>query len=200
MFDRPPGKHGQPIGYVPQGIDLPRGFPLSVLDVVIMGRFGNLGPFRRPNRTDRSKVMEALEQVGMDHLAKRRFEDLSGGQQQRVLIARALVGDPCLLILDEPTTGLDPAARAGFYGQVCDLQRARDLTLFCASHDVEDVAQHAQALILLDHKVKASGPPAEVLASPAMEEVYPPPPPHSHHPSDSDHACGPNPSEGAPAP
>jgi ABC-type Mn2+/Zn2+ transport system ATPase subunit len=190
LFDRPPGKHGQPIGYVPQGIDLPKGFPLSVSDVVMMGRYGNLGPVRRPRPDDRAKVMDSLEQVGIPHLAMRRFEDLSGGQQQRTLIARALVGDPCLLILDEPTTGLDPAARAGFYGQVCDLQRARGLTLFCASHDVEDVAQHAQSLILLDHTVRASGSPEEVLRSPAMKEVYPPPPPHVHDPEDPDHACG----------
>jgi len=116
----------------------------------------------------------------MEDLRHRRFQDLSGGQQQRVLIARALVSDPCLLILDEPTAGLDPAARARFYGRVCDLQRARGLTLFCASHDVEDVAQHAQTLILLDHTVRASGLPRDVLASQAVPEVYHFPPPHIH--------------------
>jgi zinc transport system ATP-binding protein len=180
LFDRPPGKHGQPIGYVPQGIRLPRGFPLSVEDVVLMGRYGTLGPIRRPSKEDRQRVSESLEQVHMGQLASRRFEDLSGGQQQRVLIARALVSDPCLLILDEPTSGLDPAARARFYGQVCDLQRAQGLTLFCASHDVEDVAQHAQTLILLDRTVKASGPPQDVLRSQALPEVYHFPPPHVH--------------------
>jgi len=145
-----------------------------------MGRYGNLGPVRRPSREDRNRVAEALEQVRMQHLAQRRFEDLSGGQQQRVLIARALVSDPCLLILDEPTSGLDPAARARFYDQVCDLQRARDLTLFCASHDVEDVARHAQTLILLDRTVKASGAPRDVLRSPVLPETYHFPPPHVH--------------------
>ncbi len=180
LFGRPPGKHGQPIGYVPQGIGLPKGFPLSVQDVVLMGRYGTLGPVRRPSREDRNRVAESLEQVHMHHLAQRRFEDLSGGQQQRVLISRALVSDPCLLILDEPTSGLDPAARARFYGQVCDLQRARGLTLFCASHDVEDVAQHAQTLILLDRAVKAAGPPQEVLRSRAIPETYHFPPPHVH--------------------
>jgi zinc transport system ATP-binding protein len=116
----------------------------------------------------------------MAHLSDRRFQDLSGGQQQRALIARALAGDPCLLILDEPTSGLDPAARASFYGQVCDLQRARGLTLFCASHDVEDVAQHAQTLILLDRTVRATGPPQDVLKSLALPKVYHFPPPHVH--------------------
>ena len=180
IMGRSPGEQGQPIGSVPQGIHLPKGFPLSVKDVVLMGRYGNLGIFRRPGREDRKQTEEALESVGMFHLRDWRFQDLSGGQQQRVLIARALVGNPCLLILDEPTAGLDPAARARFYGQVCDLQRARGLTLFCASHDVDDVAQHAQALILLDHSVRAMGPPQEVLTSRAVPEVYHFPPPHVH--------------------
>jgi ABC-type Mn2+/Zn2+ transport system ATPase subunit len=175
-----PGQQGQPIGYVPQGIHLPRGFPISVMDVVLMGRFGNLGILRRPGASDRKKAEEALESAGMGGLRHRRFQDLSGGQQQRVLIARALVSDPCVLILDEPTAGLDPAARARFYGRVCDLQRARGLTLFCASHDVEDVAQHAQTVILLDHTVRASGPPEEVLKSEAVPTVYHFPPPHLH--------------------
>jgi len=184
ILGRPPGEQGQPIGYVPQGIRLPKGFPISVMDVVVMGRYGKLGFFRWPGPQDRVQAQEALDSVGMAHLENRRFQDLSGGQQQRVLIARALVGDPCLLILDEPTAGLDPAARARFYGNVCDLQRARGLTLFCASHDVEDVAQHAQNLILLDHTVRASGPPKEVLTSRAVPEVYHFPPPHVHQDTD----------------
>lgn len=180
ILGRPPGQQGQPIGYVPQKIQLPKGFPLSVRDVVLMGRYGNLGLFRRPSRLDRIQVEEALESVGMASLAARRYQDLSGGQQQRVLIARAMVGDPCLLILDEPTAGLDPAARARFYAQVCDLQRARGLTLFCASHDVEDVAHHAQILILLDRTVRASGHPREVLKGRVVPDVYHFPSPHLH--------------------
>lgn len=180
LLGQPPGKQGQPIGYVPQGIKLPEGFPISVMDVALMGRYGDLGLGRRPARKDRERARGALESVGMGELGDRRFQDLSGGQQQRVLIARALVSDPCLLILDEPTAGLDPAARARFYSTVCDLQRARGLTLFCASHDVEDVAQHAQTLILLDHVVRAAGPPGDVLASQALADVYHFPPPHVH--------------------
>jgi ABC-type Mn2+/Zn2+ transport system ATPase subunit len=184
ILGRRPGEQGQPIGYVPQGIHLPKGFPISVMDVVLMGRFGNLGILRRPGASDRDRAEEALESTGMGGLRQRRFQDLSGGQQQRVLIARALVSDPCVLILDEPTAGLDPAARARFYGRVCDLQRARGLTLFCASHDVEDVAQHAQTVILLDHTVRASGPPGEVLKSQAVPAVYHFPPPHLHADAD----------------
>ncbi len=182
IFGEPAGKVSHPIGYVPQGIRLPRGFPLSVGDLVLMGRYPTLGLGRRPSRKDRERVEEALEQVGMLPLIRRRFEDLSGGQQQRVLIARALVGDPCLLVLDEPTAGLDPAARAAFYAMVCDLQRARGLTLLCASHDLEDVAQHAQIVILLDRRVQAIGSPSEVLESRALAQVYRFPPAHHHHP------------------
>ena len=180
ILGQPPGEQGQPIGYVPQGIQLPRGFPISVRDVVLMGRYGNLALFRRPHAEDRARVDDALDSVGMAKVRTRRFQDLSGGQQQRVLIARALVSEPCLLILDEPTAGLDPAARARFYGQVCDLQRARGLTLFCASHDVEDVAQHAQNLIVLDRTVRASGPPQDVLRGHVVPDVYHFPPPHVH--------------------
>ncbi len=180
ILGRPPGEQGQPIGYVPQGIRLPRGFPITAADLVLMGRYGNLGLVRRPKGPDRARVAQALESVGMSGLGHRLFEDLSGGQQQRVLIARALVGDPCLLILDEPTAGLDPAARARFYSQICDLQRARGLTLLCASHDVDDVAQHAQTLIVLDTSVRASGPPREVMDSHAVADVYHFPPPHVH--------------------
>ncbi len=180
VFGHPPEGRHRPIGYVPQRVTLPKGFPLSALEVVLMGRYRSLGVGRRPRRRDRRKALEALELVGLGGQAHRRFQDLSGGQQQRALIARALVGEPCLLVLDEPTAGLDPAARARFYGLVCDLQRARGLTLLCASHDVEDVADHAQSLVLLNRGVQAQGPPAEVLAGDAIREVYHFPRPHEH--------------------
>ncbi|NIP59946.1 MAG: AAA family ATPase, partial [Gemmatimonadetes bacterium] len=93
------------------------------------------------------------------------------------------VADPRLLLLDEPTAGLDPAARARFYGLVCDLQRARGLTVFCASHDIEDVAQHAGRLLLLDRTLRAEGAPEDVLASEILERTYAFPHPHDHEPA-----------------
>jgi ABC-type Mn2+/Zn2+ transport system ATPase subunit len=118
--------------------------------------------------------------VGMSDLAGRRFSDLSGGQQQRALIARALAGEPHLLLLDEPTAGLDPAARARFYALVCDLQHGQGLTVLCASHDLEVVAEHVDRLVLLDRAVRADGPPREVLTSPALGRAYAFPDPHDH--------------------
>jgi ABC-type Mn2+/Zn2+ transport system ATPase subunit len=175
-----PGKAGLSIGYVPQRIRLPSGFPLSVAEVVLMGRYGRLGLGKRPRREDHIKANDALDRVGMAHFRKRRFAELSGGQQQRVLIARSLAGEPRLLLLDEPTAGLDPAAQARFYTLVCDLQRAADLTLLCASHDLGVVSAHADRVILLDRSVLAQGSPAEVLGSHAVDRSYGFPPPHQH--------------------
>lgn len=180
IFGGPPGDPSRPIGYVSQRVRLPAGFPLSVTEVVLMGRYAKLGLFRRPGADDRARAADALDRVGMGDHARRRFGELSGGQQQRVLIARALVGEPRLLLLDEPTAGLDPAARARFYALVCDLQHDVGLTVLCASHDLEVVSEHVDALVLLDGDVRAEGPPAQVLASTALARAYAFPPPHDH--------------------
>ncbi|MSR35421.1 MAG: metal ABC transporter ATP-binding protein [Gemmatimonadetes bacterium] len=180
IFGAPAGDRARPIGYVPQRIKLPAGFPLTVSEVALMGRYGKLGLLRRPGAADRARVAEALAQAGMSDQAHRRFSDLSGGQQQRVLIARALAGEPRLLLLDEPTAGLDPAARARFYALVCDLQHSQGLTVLCASHDLEAVSEHVDRLVLLDRAVRAEGPPREVLASAALGRAYAFPARHEH--------------------
>ncbi len=179
-----PGRPGLAFGSVPQRIKLPYGFPLSVHEVVLMGTYGRLGLGRRPGKDEHARVTQALARVGMDHLDDRRFGELSGGQQQRVLIARSLASGPRLLLLDEPTVGLDPAAQARFYTLVCDLQKEADLTLLCASHDLGVVSAHADRVILLDRSVRAAGAPAHVLGSRALERSYGFPPPH-HHGQDS---------------
>jgi ABC-type Mn2+/Zn2+ transport system ATPase subunit len=165
---------------VPQKVTIPRGLPISVLDIVLMGRTALLGPGHRPKRTDREMARNALEQVGLAEMAGRRFQDLSGGQQQRVLIARALCSHPRLLLLDEPTAGLDSAARARFYALVCDLQHARGLTLLCATHDLDVVGDHADVLILIDRSIRAQGTPAEILQGGALSGAYRFPAPHAH--------------------
>jgi ABC-type Mn2+/Zn2+ transport system ATPase subunit len=180
VFGENPGFGANGIGYVPQSVEIPKGFPISVEEVVLMGRYGTLGPGRRPGKGDRERVRLALEQVHLTDLAPRRFQDLSGGQQQRALIARALCSEPRLLLLDEPTAGLDSGARARFYALVCDLQHAQGLTLLCATHDLDVVGEHADNLILLDWTVRAHGPPDEVLRSDAMSQAYPFPKAHVH--------------------
>jgi manganese transport system ATP-binding protein len=145
-----------------------------------MGRTGVLGPGRRPRAEDRDRARAALAQVGLADAPGRRFQDLSGGQQQRVLIARALCSEPRLLLLDEPTAGLDSGARARFYALVCELQHAQGLTLLCATHDLDVVGDHADSLILLDRTVRVQGDPADVLRSGALGRAYPFPTAHVH--------------------
>ena len=153
---------------------------MTVREMVLMGRYGLIGIGRRAGPDDYRAVDDALDKVGLSDMAGRRYQDLSGGQQQRALIARALVGEPLLLLLDEPTASLDAAARARFYTLVCDLQHERGLTLLVASHDLEDVALHADVLFLLDGTLRASGPPTEVLDSPELARAFAFPPRHTH--------------------
>jgi ABC-type Mn2+/Zn2+ transport system ATPase subunit len=180
VFGRPPGRDERPIGYVPQRVVIPRGFPITVQEVALMGRTGILGPGRRPRARDRELALNSLALVGLADSASRRFQDLSGGQQQRVLIARALCGEPRLLLLDEPTAGLDSGARARFYSLVCELQHGQGLTLLCATHDLDVVGEHADALILLNRVVLAQGTPEEILAGSALARAYSFPEAHVH--------------------
>jgi zinc transport system ATP-binding protein len=182
VFGRPPGARGLRIGYVPQRTGVPEGFPLSVEEAVLMGRYAVVGWGRRPGRADRAAARTALARVNLADAAGRRFGELSGGQQRRALIARALVGEPRLLLLDEPTAGLDPAAQARFYDMCCVLQREERLTLIAASHDVDVVAQHADTVLLMDRTVRAMGPPARVLSTDHLDQVYDFPRDHVHRP------------------
>ena len=171
VFGRPIAAR-EPIGYIPQRVRVPRGFPVTVSELVLMGRYGRIGLGRRPTRQDRRVAERALERVGLGDLARRPFGALSGGQQQQVLIARALAGEPRLLLLDEPTTGLDPAAREAFYNLCCELQREAGMTLIAASHDIDAVARHADNVVLVNRSVLAIGTPEAVLGSEVLRAAY----------------------------
>lgn len=182
VLGQKPGSRGHRIGYVPQATGVPEGFPLTLEEVVLMGRYPRVGFGRRPKALDRAAVREVLGRVKLAELAGRRFSELSGGQQQRALIARALVAEPRLLLLDEPTAGLDPAAQARFYDLCCTLQRTEGLTLIAASHDVEVVVRHADTVLLIDRTVRAMGTPRSVLDSDQLDHVYDFPRDHQHRP------------------
>ena len=160
------------IGYVPQSLSQNRRIPLTVEDVVMLGRFPYMKGLKFPSRQDRKKVQEVLELVGMAPLAKRLFSRLSGGQMQRVLIARALVTDPQLLILDEPDTGLDPAMSEGFYRFLNRLHSELSLTILLVSHDVMAVSEIVKSVVCINRRIVAHGRPETVFTSANLECLY----------------------------
>lgn len=159
-------------GYVPQREQVDVRYPLSVLDVVLMGRYPRLPPLRRPAAADHAAARHALDQVGIADLAGKRLGDLSGGQKQRSLIARALVGDPTVLVLDEPTNGLDLVATTQILGLVRDLHETGGITVLMVSHALNEVANYVERLALLVEGKLRIGPVDEVLTEEALSGVY----------------------------
>jgi len=150
------------VGYVSQkAASFNLGFPASVAEVVTMGLTGKLGLFRFPGRLEREKVQEALETVGMSAFADRPIGRLSGGQQQRVFIARALVSDPEVLILDEPTVGVDARSEAEFYALLEKLNRERELSILLVSHDLGAVSERMHTVVVLNRRVFFAGSTAD---------------------------------------
>jgi ABC-type Mn2+/Zn2+ transport system ATPase subunit len=136
-------------GYVPQRSMLDYGWPLDTETVVAMGAYDRIGLLRRPGPADRAAAREALAQVGLAELAERRFAALSGGQKQRVLIARALVGRPSMLVLDEPTDGMDLVSSTSILGLVRTLHERGGLTVVVVSHQLNEVANYVRRLALV---------------------------------------------------
>ncbi len=174
VFGQPPEQLGRlrsRIGYVPQGQQVDWRFPVRVRDVVLMGRYGRLGLFRRPSREDWAAVERALEEVGIPNLMHRPLSDLSGGQRQRVFLARALVNQPDLLLLDEPTAGVDTAASESLYVLLQRLHR-QGMTVVLVSHDVGVVAQYVDSVACINRKVVVHGRPEVVLTENNLAEAY----------------------------
>ena len=152
LIGREPGKKGLEIGYVPQQIDHNLSFPATALDVVIMGKHvpNNRLPFGR-SRQDRRDGLAALEKMGIGEFAQRKISDLSGGQRQRVLIARALVTEPELLVLDEPTASIDSRGQTEFYQLLKELNK--ELTILMVSHDLLSVSAYAKSVACVNRRL-----------------------------------------------
>lgn len=143
------------IGYVSQNaIRFDPLFPATVEEVALMGRYARRGLFRFITNTDREKAAEALKTVGLWPHRTKRMNDLSGGEKQRVFIARALAGEPEILVLDEPTTGVDHETQEQFYRLLGKLNREYGQTLILVSHDLERVAREASALAVVDRTLR----------------------------------------------
>ena len=135
-------------GYVPQRDSVDYNFPLKVCDVVMMGRYDRIGVGRRPSKDDRRLALDALEHVGIADLADRQLSALSGGQKQRTLIARALVGEPNILVLDEPTNGMDLVSTTQILSLVRELHERDNITVLMVSHALNEVANYVERIAL----------------------------------------------------
>lgn len=161
------------IGYVPQMQPIDPRMPVCVWEAVMMGRYGRLGPLRRPGFTDRELVNCLLKLVGISHLALRPIGHLSGGEQQRVAIARALAQEPDILLLDEPTTGLDRRARAEIMALIGEIHRSRNLTTLMVTHELKMAAALCDRVILMkEGRIWAQGAPEEVLQEEVLNLLY----------------------------
>lgn len=149
------------VAYVPQQQTLDWAFPVSVQDVAMMGRTGRLGWWKLPRKEDHERVQAALEQVDLWPLRKRHISELSGGQRQRALLARMLVRDAAVMLLDEPLTGLDKGSSEQIL-QILQEQAQQGRAVIMVTHDMAQASQCCAHLVLVNRSVIAEGSPAEV--------------------------------------
>lgn len=159
------------IAYIPQRSQVDWKFPVSVADVVMMGRSAKLGPFNFPKKHDWEFVNHALEIVQIGDLSGRQINQLSGGQQQRMFIARALAQEAELMLMDEPLTGLDTPAQEGLLN-LLDTLRDQKVTVMVATHDLDQAASHFDRIMLLNHCIVAFGEPKTALQTNNLVQAY----------------------------
>jgi zinc transport system ATP-binding protein len=152
LFGAPPEKSRAEIGYVPQATKLDKQFPITVEEVVQMGLLSKTTPWGTLKKTDKNRVLTMLDQLGIVHLKDRTFGTLSGGQAQRVLIARALISDPKILILDEPTASIDPAAEEEILRLIFSLKGS--MTILMVTHDLQTILEKTDSLLCIHRHIK----------------------------------------------
>jgi len=171
IFGKPYRKNLDRVGYMPQRESVDWDFPVSVMDVVLMGRYGHLGLFRRPGRSDREIARACLEKVKMLPFANRQIANLSGGQQQRVFLARALAQESDLYLMDEPFAGVDAATESAIITLLHEL-RQRGKTLLVVHHDLPTARNYFDMLLLLNMRVVAFGPTQKVFTYELLQKTY----------------------------
>ena len=161
------------IGYVPQIINIDPRMPISVREVVMIGRYGRIGLLKKVGSRDREIVENLIDLVGLRHLAKRPIGHLSGGEQQKVAIARALAQEPKILLLDEPTANLDLPAQKGIMDLVEKIYSERHLTILLVMHELTHLPQGCKQMVLMkEGKILFSGKTEDVLSEVILTELY----------------------------
>lgn len=168
VFGKDPVSARKNAGYMPQKTTFDKNFPLTALEVVLMGRFSRAGLMHRYQPKDRQAALKALEAVGMADRAEKQIGLLSGGEQQRIFVARSLVGEPKLLLLDEPTTGIDAAQQSEFYELLSRLNQ--NMAIILVSHDLTAVSKYVNKIACLNQKLYYHG--TRELTNEDIEKAY----------------------------
>jgi len=171
LFGEPFPRHRQRLGYVPQRESVDWDFPVSVFDVVLMGRYGTLPLFRRPKAADREIARRSLQEMGIADLAGRQISRLSGGQQQRVFLARALAQEAELYLMDEPLAGVDAATEQAVIDLLRSL-RGRGRTVVVVHHDLGSVPEYFDWVVMLNQRLIAAGPVEASFTSETVRQTY----------------------------
>ncbi len=159
------------VGWVPQLETVDWHFPATASEVVLMGRWGVRPWWPRPTADDRRAVDRLLERLGIGELGERNIRDLSGGQQQRVFLARAMIGDPRLLLLDEPTTGVDLKTRDEILHLLAELNRD-GMTIVLTTHELNAVAAHLPWVVCINGRIVAEGSPEDIFTDAILGQTY----------------------------
>ncbi len=165
-------KSGRMFGYLPQVSKVAQDFPIRVIDIVMMGRYGRIGMLRWPKEEDRRKALEYLTVMGIEDLKYVPFSELSGGQQQRTSIARALAGEPKILMLDEPNTGIDVIGQGDFYHLLKGLQKRFNITILMASHDIGTIPAYVDEIACLNYTFHYQGDPVGALDETVLNDLF----------------------------
>lgn len=171
IFGRPYSQVRGRVGYVPQRESVDWDFPVNALDVVTMGLYRELGWCRPVRKRHRERAMQALEQVGIPELASRQISQLSGGQQQRTFLARALVQDADLYLMDEPFAAVDAATEKAIVDLLRDMQQ-RGKTTLVIHHDLQTVPEYFDYVVLLNMRIVAHGPIQEIYTQENLQRTY----------------------------
>lgn len=171
IHGRPASEYRDPVAYVPQREEVDWRFPVTVFDVVAMGRYGRGRWLKRLTGGDREAVRQSMERLGIADLAQRPIGELSGGQQQRVFLARALAQEPHVLLLDEPFTGVDVSTREATLELLQGL-RARSVTVLVSTHDLDLAAQRFEQVVLLNGRLIGSGQANEVFTQEKLQAAF----------------------------
>ncbi|MFD0714713.1 metal ABC transporter ATP-binding protein [Paenibacillus sp. GCM10027626] len=171
IYGKPYAEQRRLVGYVPQRESVDWDFPTNALDVVMMGRYGHLGWFKRPGQAEKRIAMECLAKVGMADFADRQISQLSGGQQQRIFLARALAQDAKLYFMDEPFVGVDAATEKAIITLLNEL-KTQGKTVLVVHHDLATVKEYFDWVMLLNVKLIDFGPAERVFTTERLQETY----------------------------